>query len=54
MLDHAPKIIPELCSGCPKCVQYCPMDCIYEDNDSAEAITPESLWRKVEAREGKN
>ncbi len=24
-------IIPELCSGCGKCLDPCPVDCIYED-----------------------
>ena len=35
-------IIPELCSGCGKCVPVCPVDCIYED--PAPAQTPEDWW----------
>jgi len=26
-------IIPELCSGCGKCLDPCPVDCIYDDPD---------------------
>ena len=26
-------ILPELCSGCLKCVPVCPVDCIYPDPD---------------------
>lgn len=35
-------IIPELCSGCPKCVMACPVDCIYVDEDWAPVS--EELW----------
>ncbi|MBV8982698.1 MAG: 4Fe-4S binding protein [Acidimicrobiia bacterium] len=35
-------IIPELCSGCGKCVPVCPVDCIYED--PAPTPTPEDWW----------
>jgi electron transport complex protein RnfB len=26
-------IVPELCSGCEKCLAPCPVNCIYEDPD---------------------
>jgi electron transport complex protein RnfB len=26
-------ILPELCSGCLKCIPVCPVDCIYPDPD---------------------
>lgn len=26
-------ILPELCSGCLKCIPVCPVDCIYPDAD---------------------
>ena len=26
-------IIPELCSGCGKCLDPCPVDCIFDDAD---------------------
>jgi Na+-translocating ferredoxin:NAD+ oxidoreductase subunit B len=35
------KVIPELCSGCNRCVAVCPVDCIYPD--------PE--WRPTEETE---
>ena len=36
-------IIPELCSGCQKCLPpVCPVDCIYEDPDWVPA--PEDWW----------
>jgi Na+-translocating ferredoxin:NAD+ oxidoreductase RNF subunit RnfB len=36
-------IIPELCSGCLKCVEPCPVDCIYPiEDDSFE--TPDDWW----------
>ena len=36
IFNHGPDviIIPELCSGCGKCLPpVCPVDCIYEDPD---------------------
>jgi len=36
------KVIPELCSGCNRCIRVCPMDCIYPDPDWQPA--PEHLW----------
>ena len=35
-------IVPELCSGCGKCVPVCPVVCIYEDPQPAS--TPEDWW----------
>jgi H+/Na+-translocating ferredoxin:NAD+ oxidoreductase subunit B len=35
-------VIPELCSGCGKCVPVCPVDCIYEDAEPAP--TAEDWW----------
>jgi Na+-translocating ferredoxin:NAD+ oxidoreductase subunit B len=35
-------IIPELCSGCGKCVDPCPVDCIYDDPDWTPA--PQDWW----------
>jgi H+/Na+-translocating ferredoxin:NAD+ oxidoreductase subunit B len=35
-------VIPELCSGCGKCVPVCPVDCIYEDAEPA--LTPGDWW----------
>ena len=35
-------IVPELCSGCGKCVPVCPVDCIYEDPTPAH--TSEDWW----------
>jgi Na+-translocating ferredoxin:NAD+ oxidoreductase subunit B len=35
-------IIPELCSGCLKCVEPCPVDCILPIEDPVP--TPEDWW----------
>lgn len=35
-------IVPELCSGCGKCLDPCPVDCIYEDPDWTPAA--EGWW----------
>ena len=35
-------IIPELCSGCGKCLDPCPVNCIYEDPDWKPA--PDDWW----------
>ena len=35
-------IIPELCSGCGKCLDPCPVNCILDDPDWAPA--PEDWW----------
>ena len=35
------KVVPELCSGCNRCIAVCPVDCIYPD--------PE--WRPTEETE---
>ena len=38
-------IIPELCSGCGKCLPpVCPVDCIYEDPDWTPA--PDDWWQE--------
>ena len=37
------KVIPELCSGCNRCIGVCPVDCIYPDSDWKPA--PSALWR---------
>jgi Na+-translocating ferredoxin:NAD+ oxidoreductase subunit B len=36
-------IVPELCSGCLKCVPVCPVDCIYPDPDWSPA--PDDWWQ---------
>lgn len=35
-------IIPELCSGCNKCIDPCPVDCIHPDPEWTPA--PEEWW----------
>jgi Na+-translocating ferredoxin:NAD+ oxidoreductase subunit B len=35
-------IIPELCSGCAKCLPACPVDCIYDDPEPSP--TPADWW----------
>ncbi len=42
-------IVPELCSGCPKCVAVCPVDCIYVDEKSEP--TGDDLWNLVVSNE---
>lgn len=37
-------IVPELCSGCGKCLEPCPVDCIYPDPDWRPA--PEDWWEE--------
>ncbi|HEV2780540.1 MAG TPA: 4Fe-4S dicluster domain-containing protein [Actinophytocola sp.] len=39
-------IVPELCSGCPKCVLVCPVDCIYVDEEWAP--TGDDVWNHIE------
>jgi electron transport complex protein RnfB len=39
-------IVPELCSGCPKCVLICPVDCIYVDEDWT--ATSNDMWNLVD------
>ena len=36
-------IVPELCSGCLKCVPVCPVDCIYPDPEWSPA--PDDWWK---------
>ncbi|MCJ0871852.1 4Fe-4S ferredoxin [Streptomyces sp. AP-93] len=38
-------IIPELCSGCPRCVLECPVDCIYVDEDWTP--TDDAMWSHI-------
>jgi H+/Na+-translocating ferredoxin:NAD+ oxidoreductase subunit B len=42
-------IVPELCSGCGKCLPVCPVDCIYED--PMPALTPDDWWALPLSRE---
>jgi len=35
-------IVPELCSGCGKCLDPCPVDCIFDDPDWKSA--PAAWW----------
>jgi Na+-translocating ferredoxin:NAD+ oxidoreductase subunit B len=37
-------IVPELCSGCGKCLNPCPVDCIYEDPEWTPA--PGDWWEE--------
>jgi Na+-translocating ferredoxin:NAD+ oxidoreductase subunit B len=37
-------IIPELCSGCGKCLDPCPVNCIYEDQDWK--TPPDDWWEE--------
>ena len=37
-------IIPELCSGCDKCLPVCPVDCIHPDPDWSPADVPDDWW----------
>ncbi|HEU5110851.1 MAG TPA: 4Fe-4S dicluster-binding protein [Micromonosporaceae bacterium] len=39
-------IVPELCSGCPKCVLVCPVDCIYVDDEWT--TTDHDMWSHIE------
>ncbi|MEU0399093.1 4Fe-4S dicluster-binding protein [Streptomyces sp. NPDC006197] len=43
-------IVPELCSGCPKCVMVCPVDCIYVDEDWT--ATEARMWEHIELTAG--
>lgn len=39
------KVVPELCSGCNRCIAVCPMDCIYPDADwKPTAEADPTLW----------
>ena len=37
-------IIPELCSGCEKCLDPCPVDCIYPDPEWSPS--PDDWWKE--------
>ena len=39
------EIVPELCSGCGRCVAPCPVDCIAEHHDWTPA--PADWWADV-------
>jgi Na+-translocating ferredoxin:NAD+ oxidoreductase subunit B len=36
-------IVPELCSGCGKCLPVCPVDCIHGDSEWRPA--PDAWWQ---------
>ena len=46
IFNHGPDviIIPELCSGCDKCLPACPVDCIYPDPDWRSEPVPDDWW----------
>ena len=46
IFNHGPDvvIIPELCSGCDKCLPVCPVDCIHPDPDWTPEQVPEDWW----------
>jgi len=37
-------IIPELCSGCDKCLPACPVNCIYPFPEWASGDVPSDWW----------
>ena len=39
-------IIPELCSGCDKCLPVCPVNCIYPFPDWEESEVPAEWWEQ--------
>ncbi|MFB6848998.1 ferredoxin family protein [Streptomyces sp. NPDC056373] len=44
-LGHMMAIVPELCSGCGKCLPpVCPVDCIYPDEEWTPA--PDDWWTR--------
>ncbi|WP_100444085.1 4Fe-4S dicluster-binding protein [Glycomyces xiaoerkulensis] len=45
-VSHDVVIVPELCSGCPKCVDACPVDCIYPAADW-EPTVQDRVWKEV-------
>jgi electron transport complex protein RnfB len=45
-------IIPELCSGCPKCVLVCPVDCIYVDEEWTP--TEDRMWNHIDLTTGES
>ena len=46
IFNHGPDvvIIPELCSGCDKCLPACPVNCIYPFEDWEEKGSPAEWW----------
>ena len=40
-------IIPELCSGCDKCLPVCPVDCIHPDPEWSNRSTPSAWWEQA-------
>lgn len=51
IVNHAAEviIIPELCSGCTKCVAVCPVDCIHPDPHWRPSS--EDRWAELEAND---
>ncbi len=39
-------IIPELCSGCDKCLPVCPVNCIYSFPEWEESEVPTEWWEQ--------
>ena len=39
-------ILPELCSGCNKCIEPCPVDCIYELPAEKWEPSPQDWWEE--------
>ena len=44
-------IIPELCSGCDKCLPACPVNCIYPFPDWETAGYPDEWWEEPVSRQ---
>jgi NAD-dependent dihydropyrimidine dehydrogenase PreA subunit len=39
-----PLIDTEACIGCGTCMDICPLDCIYLEDDKAQVVYPEECW----------
>ena len=46
IFNHGPDvvIVPELCSGCDKCLPACPVNCIYPFEDWQAKGSPVEWW----------
>ena len=46
IFNHGPDvvIIPELCSGCDKCLPVCPVNCIYPFDEWETKGSPAQWW----------